>query len=443
MLINLLLILLYTLVFLCVLYWFCKRETAQLTFKQASLAFIVKIIFGCFYGWFFLHYYGGDDTWYYQLEALKELQLLRQHPSAFFKKDLFESGYTDNPFVTVFNSNDSFFKDLQQNLLIKLLAIFNLLSGGRYYVNVVLYNSLTFFGSYYFFALITRYYTAKKNLWLLIVFFFPPLVFWTSGIRKDGLCVVFIFGCLYYTAMLISSAKRHLKYAVIAIAFFICLFLIRGFLALSLVPVATAWVIAEKLSIARSIKIYIAVAGSFILLFFLTVFMPVSYNLPQKIADRQLAYTQLKGGSAISLKHLEPTFLSYASVLPQALNNTFLQPYPQYAFTSPLYLLAFMENILVIGLTIAVLLKPVRNWKTIIKQPFTLAMLFLVLINYSAIGFLVPFIGAIIRYKIIFEALLIIVLLELSSFKHGTVSRWFNKKNTTTVNETNEVLQVS
>lgn len=442
MLANLFLIILYTSFFTGVLYWFCKRRTTQLTFKQASAAFVAKVIFGCLYGWFFFHYYGGDDTWYYQAEALKELQLLKQNPSAFFRKDLFESGYTDNPLLTIFNSNDSFFKDLQQNLLIKLLAIFNLFSGGRYYVNVVLYNMLVFCGSYYFFALITRYYTAKKNLWLFIIFFFPPLVFWTSGIRKDGLCVVFIFGCLYHTALFIAGNKK-LKHAAVSIVFFLCLFLIRGFLALSLIPVIAAWIIAARTRISRSVKIYFAVTGSFILLFFLTTFLPASYNLPQKIADRQLAFVQLKGGSALSLKQLEPTFFSFIKVLPQALTNTFLQPYPKQAFTGPLYLLAFIENIIVIGLFIAVLLKPASDWKTIIKQPFTLAMIFLALINYVAIGFLVPFIGAIIRYKIIFEALLIIVLLELSSFEPETVTKWFRKKKTVTTSEANEVLQVS
>lgn len=430
MIVNLFLILLYTSFFTVVLYWFCRRETVLLTFKQASAAFIIKVIFGCLYGWFFLHYYGGDDTWYYQAEALKELQLLKQNPSAFFRKDLFESGYTDNPFATVFNSNDSFFKDLQQNLLIKLLAIFNLFSGGRYYVNVVLYNMLTFCGSYYFFVLITRYYTAKKNLWLFIIFFFPPLVFWTSGIRKDGLCVVFIFGCLYHIALLIAG-KKKLKHTIVATVFFLCLFLIRGFLALSLIPVIAAWIIAAKTKTSYSGRIYFAVTGSFILLFFLTAFLPASYNLPQKIADRQFAFTQLKGSSALSLKQLEPAFFSYLKVLPQALNNAFLQPYPKQAFTGPLYLLAFIENIIVIGLFIAVLLKPAGNWRTTIKQPFTLALIFLSLINYAAIGFLVPFIGAIIRYKIIFEALLIIVLLELSSFKPEAVTKWFSRKKPT------------
>src|SRR6201989_873456 len=126
MLLSLLIFLFYTIVFLLIFYWCSKRTSFALIFKQSAFFFLIKIIAGCFYGYFFLHFYGGDDTWMYHNESLKEYALLKSDPVHFFINDIFTHGYTTNQFKTIFDSSDSFAKNLEYTLLIKLLAIFDL-----------------------------------------------------------------------------------------------------------------------------------------------------------------------------------------------------------------------------------------------------------------------------------------------------------------------------
>src|SRR5205809_2902172 len=158
MLISLLIFLFYTALFLFILYRVSLKSSFGLSFNESALAFLVKIAAGCFYGYFFLHYYGGDDTWLYHNEGLKEFALLKSHPVQFFISDIIPNGYKTNQLLTIFNSSDSFAKDLELTLLFKLLGIFDMLSGGRYYVNVIFYDALVFWGSYYLFKTVCKKY---------------------------------------------------------------------------------------------------------------------------------------------------------------------------------------------------------------------------------------------------------------------------------------------
>ena len=144
---DILVFIFYFVLCLSVLYIISVRSSSfGLTFKHASLIFSIKVFTGCVYGYFFLHYYSGDDTWLYHNESLKEYALLKSNPWAFVTHDVFQNGYTSNQFLTIFDSNNSFSKDLQVTLFIKLLAIFDFFGGGRYYVNVIFYNCIVFLG---------------------------------------------------------------------------------------------------------------------------------------------------------------------------------------------------------------------------------------------------------------------------------------------------------
>ena len=261
----------YTALFLFILYRVSRKPSFGLSFKEAALAFIVKIAVGCFYGYFFLHYYGGDDTWLYHNEALQQFALLKKDPSHFFTNDIIPDGYKTNPLLTVFSTSGSYLKDLELTLLLKLLALFDLLSGGRYYVNVIFYDALVFLGGYYLFATVSKKYPEKRKLWLLFIFYFPPLLFWTSGIRKDGLCFS-IFCGLIYQMFSLFEVKVSVKRLLYLSCLFIILFLIRNYVALCFIPVIIGYVLSQQNK--KNSLIFIAVLVCCAVIFFLTAFLP-------------------------------------------------------------------------------------------------------------------------------------------------------------------------
>jgi len=423
MLTGLLLFLLYTSLFLFILYRLSLASSFCLSYKKASLAFIVKIFAGCIYGYFFLHYYGGDDTWLYHNEALKQYALLKNDPLHFFINDIIPKGYNSNQFLSIFNSSDSFAKDIELTLLLKLFGIFDLLSGGRYYVNVIFYEALVFWGSYFLFKTFSMKYPENRKLWLLFIFYFPPLLFWSSGLRKDGICFSVFCGLiyqLYYLFEVKFSARRLLYF----LCLFFLLFLIRNYVALCFIPVTIAYALIKQNKRHSFFKFSVILLFSGVM-FFLTSFLPDGFNLPLKMAERQHAFLKLTGNSYLPINVLQGNVYSYTMIFPQAINHVFVRPY-YYEARGMLDLFSFLELLFFFFVAIRAIIKPSINFKKLINDPLLLSVFAIALLNYIIIGYTVPFLGAIVRYKSLFEILLILVFIQLQDTNFIIKKRLFS-----------------
>ena len=423
MFIELLIFLLYTSLFIFILYRIGFKKTFGLSFKESTLAFIIKLAAGCFYGYFFLHLSHSDkDTWLYHAEALKEYELLKINPLHFFINDIKPTGYKTSPLLTVFNSNGSFLKDLEITLMLKLFAVFDIFSGGRYYVNVIFYDAIVFFGSCLLFKLMVNKYPEKRKLWLLFIFYFPPLLFWTSGMRKDGLCFAFACAFIYYlyTLFEIRFSIRNMFYVLV---WFVLLFLLRNYMALSFVPVITAYAISRKQK-NHSLLIYTVIFICCVAGFFLTSFLPDSFDLPQKMAERQQSFLQLSGNSYMHINLLAANMSSYTNAFFSALNHVFMRPYFSEA-QSVLYILYYCEIIFFLFLLFRIIFKPANNFKKNINDPLILSFVMMAFLNYLIIGYTVPFLGAIVRYKASFEIffLLTFLCLQRTKFKFNFMNK--------------------
>ncbi len=421
----LLVFLFYITLFVFIIYILSLKKTFALSFKETAFIFIIKISAGCFYGYFFLHISQSDhDTWLYHNEALKQYALLKTDTLHFFLNDIVPKGYKSNPWTSVFNSNDSFAKDLEIVLLLKLLALFDLLSGGRYYVNVIFYNAIVFCGSYYLFKALRNKYPDKRKLWLLVIFCFPPLIFWTSGIRKDGLCFAIVCGLIYqiYASFEIKSSLKNIIFSLILLCL---LFLFRNYTALSFVPVLIAYPLSVK-NKKYNLLIFVMVIAFCAIGFFLTTFLPESFNLPLKMAERQQTFLNLSGKSYLHTNSLTGNISSYIKVFFQALNHVFIRPYLNEA-KGLLYIFSFCEVVFFFLLILGMIIKPSTELRKKINDPFILSLIIIAFLNYIIIGYTVPFLGAIVRYKAPFEILFLIVFIYFqktdSLFKQKTFEK--------------------
>lgn len=417
---TILLLPIYFTISLLLFYFFSKTKKISLSFKQAAFILTIKLAFGCIYGYLFLRFYNGDDTWLYHQQSLDEYQTLSHHPWQFVK-ELFSHSYKKNQAITFFDTTNNYWKDLQYTILIKLLAVFNVFSRGNYYTNVLFFNLLTFWGHYFFYQLFLNYFPNKRAVAFVIIFLFLPLTFWESGIRKDGLVFIGLSGSLYFFVQYInnSSYKNLLK----ACLFFFLLLCVRNFIALSLIPVLCAFFACKKTNINALYANAIAIIG-FAALFFLTTVGPDGFNLPQKMAERQEAFQHLEGGSYMFLPQLEGSFKSYVSVFPFAINHTFLRPYITEA-KSPLLLFAAIETLFALVIIICGLIQ-IKKLKTIAEHPLLMLLLSLATINYLMIGYTVPFAGAIVRYRVFFEVMLLLPMLIIWDSKNK-IEDWLNK----------------
>jgi hypothetical protein len=307
----------------------------------------------------------------------------------------------------VFESVGSYWKELEYVLLIKLIAVFNLFSGGAYYINVIWFAFLVFWGGYYFYKLTSIVFAGYEKGMAFVFFFFIPMVFWTSGIRKDGLIFLFL-SLVFYHFYHVLISWRWKSIFIVALSLFM-LFLVRSFLALTLVPALLAWGLSVKF-LRSPWKVFSLVYVICIFLFFLSgQFGPVDF--PKKISERQQEFFRLKGGSQVKLDSLDERPLSYIKILPQALNHVFLRPYPGEQ-SSLLYQFSAVETWFCIIIFLLALAFPSPTARKVLVTPVVLTIIFYGLTNYFLIGYTIPFLGATVRYRIIFETLFLAVLVR-------------------------------
>jgi hypothetical protein len=145
---------------------------------QLVIIFLVKIMAGIFYGWIGI-YYGGlaqmQDTWSYHFIAIDEYKLLFNNPHEYFT-NLFKDPYDTAGVDGFFAGSDSYWNDLKGNVFVKLLSLFDILSFGHYYVNVIFYSFITMFGPIAIYRVMTDVFPKRKLQVLLAIFLVPSFL---------------------------------------------------------------------------------------------------------------------------------------------------------------------------------------------------------------------------------------------------------------------------
>ncbi|MBL7699807.1 MAG: hypothetical protein JNK79_16690 [Chitinophagaceae bacterium] len=365
------------------------------------IAFAIKVLLGLLYGYIFLNYYNGDDTWQFFRSSVNETWLLLNKPRVFFTNEF--TPY--NAMATGKNAIEAtaiYLNELQYVLLVKTMAFFNLVTGSNYYLNVVLFNAIFFFGHYWLFRLMTEIFPDKKQLYFILIFFFLPAVFWLSGIRVDGLLFFFLSLLLY------NACSRHKRGAgkwVLIVIGLIGVIICRPQFAALVVLALIAKAVGERTG--KTI-----VAFSIVYLVAAVIFFIPGFHLSAAMAEKQHEFLMLKG-TKFGIGNLDPSPVSYIKAFPQAAANIFFRPLPWEA-KGVLQLLASAEMAAFWAIIIVSVIYRHRQWKNRLCQPMILAMLAFGITTYIFISYIVPFPGAYVRYKAIPELLILCAIVSLS-----------------------------
>src|SRR5690606_20425168 len=133
------------------------------TWTQLILVLSLKVALGCFYGWLFLTYYGGDDTWEIHQDTLNEWDNLINQPF----KQFFIYEVDIRKYISDMGLKDglSYFRmKFEKALINKPLGIFNFYSGGNYYINVIAFNFFSFWGFYWLYRTVCNILPEYKQL---------------------------------------------------------------------------------------------------------------------------------------------------------------------------------------------------------------------------------------------------------------------------------------
>jgi hypothetical protein len=397
--------------------------------SQLIILFFLKVIAGIFYGWVGI-YYGGlaqmIDTWAYHSYALDEYKLLGSNPHEYLT-NLFHNPY-ENGLSNFFGSSNSYWNDLKTNIFIKTLSVFDIFSFGHYYVNVIFYSYLTFFGPIALYRVMHDAFPGRKIVVLLSVFFVPSLFYWSSGIHKEGLIFAGISLIIYHFYFGTKEKKFGVKrIAGILLGLFLLLVL-RNFLIVVMIPAMLAWSLANRWPAKRAFC-FATVYMVFILLFFTLKYISPRLDFPKAVVDKQQAFMQIVGGnSTIPIKRLKPDAISFLKNTPQAITLSAIRPYPS-DIKHLLSLAAALEVNLLLLLFLFSLFW--RRKEAALSTNLIYFCLFFSISLILSIGFSVNNLGAIVRYRSVTLPLLVVLMgIRINWQKVGSFfSRSINFKN--------------
>jgi len=397
-----------------------RRKIFPFTIYHTAAIVLFKIFMGCFYGWVFLHYYAGDDTWVYFNESKEETNLLLMHPLRFFHE--FTPGHSLQ--ATDYHGWHAllfYINHFERWFLIKGLAILNLLSGKSYYINVIWFEFLTIPGSLLLFKMLARDFPLRTGMNFLLVFFIPSVIFWCSGIRAEGLLflgmVLMIYNGNAYARK--SGGRRILGMA----AGFMILLLIRYQFLLVFIPAFIAYLISLKKNVLSPLyfnRIYLAC----LIVFAGSLFLPPSRQLSQPLIKAQQSFFRLQGNTRYPLDSLQPGPVSFLKVLPQAAANSILRPYP-WEGKNLMQSVSSIEVLFFIAGILFFFLSPGRRER--ISHPLYWLFLYYGISQLICIGYTVPFPGAIVRYRTIAYLLIVLFLYSGNPLLQQKLRFWIFK----------------
>lgn len=414
-----LLFIFYFFVILFALAALARKKNIPISFKMLAIIYSYKIFFGCMYGFIFLRFYKGDDTWMFHNESQLQYQKMIHHPIEFVKDFLPYPAFRASQ--NFWQGIQFYIQDLEFYSMTKLLALFNIFSRGNYYINVLFFDFLAIIGLLVLYKLLYKFFANKKTSLIIILFFIPLTTFWLSGIRAEGLLLLFIAIIMYYSEKWFNEKKNGIYFFYIIIGL-IGLVILRAQMLLVLMPAFVSTALSRKKN-QKAIYYFVAVYVICFIFFIGSIFISPEKNLATQIATRQQEFFKLHANTSFKLDSLQPSVTSFAKIFPQAFSNTFLRPFLWEA-KSALQIFTALDVILFwLLMTIAIFFHE-KKWKQIINRPLLLLLLFYGISQIIFIGYVVPFPGAIVRYKSIPEIFLMIVIVCITDY--DKISRFLN-----------------
>lgn len=358
--------------------------------------FFIKVGMGVLYGFIYSKHMAEADTWIMYFISLKHTDVLTSNPLQFFISWLYDPEYN---YSEPFASGGSYWNIIKDFTFIKVEAIFNVFSFRSYYVNVLFFSFLTFFGNVAFLKAYSLLFPqAKKILVVFAAFLIPSTLFWTSGLHKDGLLFMLMSLIVYQLAMWMNAQKTTKG---MLLNIFLCLlfiFMIRNYVALSLIP-AILMCALNYCYPAHALKINISILVVCCAGFFLSSYISPSLDLPEWIVKRRIEFNALKANTLLPHNELENSFKSYLYNLPQAIDHGFLRPY----LWDKLGIFYIPFAVELFALLVFVIYYVFNHLPLNTSQKAILCFgLFIFLANWLFLGYMVHIVGAIIRYKSIF-----------------------------------------
>ncbi len=399
------------------------RKVSEINNRNFKIIFLLKLAVSILVAYVFTHYQPGNDYIVYNQHAFIEYELLKANPQAFFI-NITDSLY-DNKYGNFFSSESSFWNDFRNNLIIKFVALINLITAGNFYLNSLLFSLITFCGQLALYNFLKNLFQKNNSSAFIASFLLPSTLLFIAAVHKDGI----VFTCLaFFNLALYTGLKNgfNLKKILVLLFTFLLLFFIRSYVAFGVAAACLLLLLNLKL---KYNPVYILIG--FMLVGWLSLFtlekLKPDFKPLNLIVEKQTAFLALpKAQTQLNVTVLTPDIISITRAAPEALSRTILHPHPL-AFSNPTYLVFALENCFYLGLMLLFIFIHKQNHYKDLNKSLIIYMLLIIAFIFLFIGYTIPASGAIIRYKSIYLPYLMAFVLAGINWKKVPIINTLNK----------------
>ncbi len=390
-------------------------SSAGLSVFFVNAVFVIKCLLGFIYMYAHQKIYGGGDSFEYAHDGLIIFNTLKTEPLKYL---FLTFGPNNLSYIPEFVAGEidamGFWTITGSYTVVRFYALTFLFTFGNIYGSVVFMAFISTAGLVLLYRALHSY--ASNFLMLkLVIFAIPSVMFWSSGIHKEGIVMAFT-GLFIFSLTKLRQYHAGFGFYVLMILLASCaLYFTRSYILLMLLPGVPAYLLCKKMKVSPVMIFLLVYAVSFILALFIRFNLEHNrYTLLQSIyqKQREFVHSTQKGDSNIAVKNFEPRLRNLLTIAPEAAGITLVAP----LLLSPMknfQILFALENIVLLLLLLLLIIK--TDYAGLIQNPMAVYFIIFSVSLITLIGIVVPNIGAIIRYRSM--ALLFIMLPFVLSFK--------------------------
>lgn len=386
--------------------------TSSFNRKYFFPALVFKMISAVLLGLLYHFYYGGGDTFtYFTRGAIHIYHAFWDKPILAWHLIFDEPNYSNGVFN--YASKIFMYNDPSSYLVVKIAGIISLFVGGSYIATSLIFAALSFSGIWAMYATFSKIFPGKEWLLALAILFIPSTLFWGSGILKDTITFGFLGWATAAFIHLLYGSQKKITWILIFLVSLFAIYQIKIYIVMSLLPAMIIWAYFININkVKNPIARYMIAPFVIIITLALSGYSIYSVGVNNtKYAVENLAetaritaydvgrFTGKNAGSRYDLGDLDGTFIGMLKLGPPAINVALFRPY-LWEVKNPLMLLASLEGLVLLILTIFVILKRRLNLLKLLNNPAIAFSLIFSLSFAFAVGISTYNFGTLFRYKV-------------------------------------------
>ena len=343
------------------------------------------------------YFYNGGDSQVYFTAGKVIFDTLFQNPLHFLELTFGPNARKPPENLAAIIENIPAWTDVRTYMVIRVNALAHLISFHYYSIHAILGAFMGFTGLTALYKTFVARFGHKRVVLFCLFYVTPSLVYWTSGLHKEGISLL-CMGMLVYRFSLLYGTGLTLHNISAAFIWALLLALFRPYTFGLLLPALFLWYIAEKRRLKPFPVFSAAYLTGFAALALIGKLLP-RFNVFAVIADIRYYFVMYKtGGSEINLQLMQPTWQAALLEMPQAFINTLLRPEP-WGNIAVAQQLAAIETLVFTFFAALCLLLAKPSLVQQQNRAFLCCCLFFSVTSFLLIGLTTDNLGAIVRYR--------------------------------------------